>query len=96
MDYPKLPKPGENLPLVSEPKAEEKVDQKQTYIPPEGTTPHYSDTKEMYVYKKILTYFKQNGIVPHGHISFDPKANKIITITNKGRQILSELATKGK
>ena len=91
------PNPGEALPLVPEKKEElEEIDPKQTYIPPEGTTPHYSDSNEMRIYKRLLTTFKQKGIVPHGHITINPQTNEILPLSSTGRRIIDELVAIGK
>jgi hypothetical protein len=61
---------------------------KKTYLPPDGTAPHYSDTPSLRAYKQILSAFKRAGIDFMGHITYDPKTDHIKTISPQAADLL--------
>ena len=65
----------------------------KTYIPPEGTIEHYSDTPNLKAYKKLLSAFKREGVVPHGHITFDLKTDKCTILSEQGRAVVDKVVS---
>lgn len=67
-------------------------------MPPEGTSPHYSDSANLRAYKNLMRLFKQKGMVFQGHITYDPKSDKVSTLSDNGaalvKQIVSEFQGK--
>lgn len=83
------PWPGENV------KEGEGVEApKKSYMPTDGYQEHYSDSKPMRAYKKILKQFATEGVAHHGHVDFNPKSEQLHVHTDVGREMINR-ASKG-
>lgn len=84
------PWPGEGIK-----EGEENVEApKKSYMPVDGYQEHYSDSKPMKAYKKILKQFANEGMAHHGHIDFNPKSEQLHVHTDVGREMINR-ASKG-
>lgn len=81
------PYPGQDQHLV-EPN---EVEKRKTFMPPEGVTPHYADSPNLRAYKNLIRIFKQRGEGFQGHITYDPKTDKVETMTPKGASIIQNI-----
>jgi hypothetical protein len=90
------PYPGEDSHKVEEILTQQQ--RKKTFMPLEGTSPHYTDTPNLRAYKNVMKYFKQKGLDFMGHITYDPKTDMIYTLSDVGKSnvenILAEHSAK--
>lgn len=90
LEKARKPYPGEDTKISEDWSAKAK-----SYVPSGGTMPHYSDSKSLSAYKKILNHFNTSGVAHHGHVDYDPKSDQVLVHTNIGRDMIREMS-KGK
>jgi len=68
-----------------------KIDYRQTtYIPTDGFVIHYADCFALKQYKTLLRKLKIQGIPFMGHVSYDTRQQRILTLTARGAELLEE------
>jgi hypothetical protein len=85
------PYPGEEQHKLPAMKPMSEAQRKKTYMPPEGTMPHYSDEPPLKAYKVLMREFKKRGADFQGHITFNPKTGGIETLTPEGDKIAKDI-----
>lgn len=81
------PYPGEEQHSVNIPESQKK----KTFMPQDGTTPHYSDPPGLKAYKVLMREFKKRGADFQGHITYDPKTEGVQTLSPQGAKITQEI-----
>lgn len=83
----RLPYPGEEAHKLqmTEPQ------KRKTYMPPDGTTHHYSDSPNLRAYKTLMSQFKKQGVDFMGHISYDPKTDKMLALSPDAPQLIRQV-----
>jgi hypothetical protein len=89
-DVPKIrkPYPGEEAHKLPEmPEAQKR----RTYMPVTGTEYHYTDSPNLRAYKILMRQFKRQGIDFMGHISYDPKSDKMLAISQQAPALIRKV-----
>ena len=88
-DQPKgrLPYPGEEQHKLT-PNEPQK---RKTFMPPDGTEHGRYDSPNLKAYKTLMRQFKRQGIDFMGHISYDPKTDKMLALTPEAPNLIRKV-----
>ena len=83
--------PEAKAPQDSKPKPPNEVQKRKTFMPPDNTKEGRYDPPNLKAYKTLLQAFKKQDVDFMGHISYDPKADQIIAISDEGPSLMRQV-----
>ncbi len=64
---------------------------RKTFMPVDGTAHGHYDSPNLKAYKTLMKQFKRQGIDFMGHISYDPKTDKMLSLTPEATGLIRKV-----